>query len=297
MPILILFAGPTRTASTSLYFSQASTSLPWLSYHNSSRRYTITKSRNSENPYLPNLRACHASFQINSYKKTFINPKADIFVDYCPSLFHNPDLFLRLSSTLSDNFSRVIVITFIRSVDSLVQSTLRYNLHNQHTRTVALFKSNPDELVRDIYRFFDYQKWFDALACSSVSCRFIIYDAFITDQPRVMSCLSKSIVGADPIADAFRFPMPVLNNFSIYVSVPGFLRGLSPCLPPKLTSRIKDFLFELQARRLLPKIKVKSRFDLSLIPNMASTRNYSSVDDLIGRLKAAMNFDLSNIIS
>jgi hypothetical protein len=256
---LVLFYGPTRTASTSLYYSHPT----------ASPEFSITSS--SETYYHYNNILHDKKYIHEHYLRGFIEPNRSILFDYEPLLFHmnaTDEAISAYFDGMARYFRRILIIVTAREARNLVRSVFQYTKSLQPYLTVDTDPCLPDALGDELRFFFDYERVMRSLKMQSslIKVEVVPFSRLLSDPNRIVS----SLIGFDckSVKNVPFYRLPILHlNASSYT--PSALQRFS-ALPSFLPSSIK------RSRR----IELAKNF-LSLIISRRSDKPYLSDNTIL----------------
>jgi hypothetical protein len=236
--LLILYVGPTRTGSTSLYYAQPKIANLIIG----DKSFSVTKSIASEHYFFSPDYEGEIPL-VNNYPYRFFNPKADIFIDYAPTIFHNTEHFINAFPLLKTMYKTIVCVVLLRSTRDLVLSTARFNYKN------GLLNPPLDcnEYTKHLYQYFSYKPIADTL-------KLLRLPTFVFDMKIHLSQPSESI------------------NKICYTSLASLDASLSQKVismpieinPSRLNSSSKCYPLEVLIRRFARKLPIKPRKEIGL---------------------------------
>lgn len=259
MPSLIIFVGPTRTASTSLFHWQRPQYT--LTSYKSNRTYLISKSKSEEHYYFDPRYANLSAFDIQDYLNKFFNPQADIFIDYAPTFFHFPDYYSNVLTFLSKSFDSIDLICTVRNFADLCISTYSYNLRSEHPDFMST--SNKDilkysEVISSHHDYFAFSQQLDPLIRSHPNTRltYFKFSDIISSPNNLLEPILLRLAGSKPLKS---FELYIDTHQTFNSSKKRFL--LQPYY--KFLSPLKPLLGPLfsKIRKYIPSVKVNLSID------------------------------------
>ena len=248
MTKLLLFVGPTRTASTSLFHWQIS----HLSLYSKSNeaRVDVTKAFAEEHYYFdPNYKK--SPFRFDEYASKFRDRSADVFVDYAPTIFHAPIIFDQLISFLASSFESVFLICTVRDYTSLVNSCFRYNLRAKHPSFTSSTESDIQNYAHQIAAYFDYFAFNDKISklvanYANINLSYISFSALVSRPNEAIYPFIESLFDFDLRCNSSLYcNTSVVHNSSdtkfIFQDFYKYLSPVKPLLVP-LFSKIRKYI-------------------------------------------------------
>ena len=248
MAYLLLFVGPTRTASTSLFHWQISPLSLCLEPCNV--RVSITKPFAEEHYYFdPKYKS--GSFCIGDYISKFRDRSADVFIDYAPTVFHSPFIFEELIPFLSGSFERVHLICTVRDSASLANSCFKYNLRAQHPSFSSSRISDIENYTHKIAAYFDFFGFNDKIgkivAChDNTDLSYVPFSALVSNPNSTSLPFIENLFDYGLKSNAFLYSQTnvVHNSSNTRFVLQKYFKYLSPVKPflVPLFSRIRKYI-------------------------------------------------------
>jgi|LakMenEpi03Aug12_release.lakeMendotaPanAssembly.Ray.scaffolds.fasta_scaffold17897_2 hypothetical protein len=259
---LVLFYGPTRTASTSLFYSHP-TSSPDFSTTYSSETY-----------YHYNNILHNTSYLHKQYLNHFSDPDKPILFDYEPLLFHlnaSDDLISSYFNSVSYYFCRVLIVVTAREVQSLLRSVFQYSNSMQDYLSIDAPSILSDDLRVSLTFFLDYVRVVRSLKAlsSSIDVRIVPFSDLLNDPNGVVSSL---LTSSNKITTQtfYRVPLCHHNASSSTSSLLQHLSPLSSHIPSSIKrSRRFELTIKLFSRLMLSKHSDKSHLSEFMVFNLA----------------------------
>ena len=258
MAHLIIFWGPTRTATTSLFFSQEC----GLHFVDNVGYINISKTKISESYFHRDCLSSRSHYDYRRHLLTFRDPKADILVEYAPSLFHESN-----STYLSNYISEVAqhhtvsVILTIRPLLDLLTSVVSYDWNARASIANRLAPAEATKsAISSLLRYFDYGQAISDLneLTKQASIRIVLtrFSSITTTPNDILTSAIACQVGAQNMKERqylfYKTPLLRLNSrnrrrCAPMAHIPLFSKMYDNILPSRIKLAIRDRLLTSQS--------------------------------------------------
>lgn len=298
---LILFVGPTRTATTSLFHSH-------ITQSEMIQGFEFATTNKSEVYFHFNNLKQNKQYDHGLYMQSFMARDLPYYFDYDPMLFHvqvENEKFLRYFETVCQEFTYVKLFLVARHVPDLVRSVLQYSniLESDFQDKLCNYcldsgcDKDSSKMIDSLKYFLDYER-----AAKRFSFRNLPIDVAIIPFSKLINNPNESIVSqlqmhpSSPVPIFYRTPLLHLNS-----SVSPFLRVFFSLFGENLPQSVR------QSRRMnfvrnrltglfpgfLPHSAVSDKFSNALAKHLFPSYSSMTELELVKHLQSSFNHTIS----